>query len=396
MTHNNRIVSVDIAKGFILLIIIALTDYYPGILRIWFNSEPLPSSLNIISGLSFTAFFYLSGITFPFFVSKKINQNNSTNEIIRMIFARTLILITVGMLLENISRVDASLTGLSQPLWTFFLITAIFLTWNRYPDRDNNFFTVNGLRVAGLAILVFLVLKFNSGTYENNGSLIPGCWELPGLLGWGFLVSSLTWLALHNSLTGTFTVWLFFFSLNVISALGLNDYLDPARKYFGVLIDGFIPSIVLAGHLTGILLKKYPVSELLKPALIIGGAGVLFIISGILSVRFFPLSDSFNNPSLTLAGTGTASLLFILLYIFTELRKPGLRAGFAGTAGAGFFSAYLIYFFISSAIALTGINLLFYKTSGIFLIKAGGSVAFALIIILSGNLLARTGIRLKF
>jgi hypothetical protein len=396
MIYNDRIGAADIAKGISLIIIITLYDFYPGLLQSWFSSEALPATINVITGFSFTAFFYLSGVTIPFFITKKINQGNSVYEVIRMIFARTLILITVGVLLANIPRVNPEFTGVSQPLWALMLIVAIFLTWNRYPDRENNFFTVSGLRILGLAIIVFLVFRFRSGSYENNGSFIPGCWELPGLLGWGFLVSSLVWLALRNSIAGTLIILFFFLSLNVINALGLNDYLDPARRYFGVLIDGFIPSIVLCGHLTGVVLKRYPPAEYKKPALLIAGGGIIFVTAGILTIRSFPLTGSFNNPAWAIAGAGTASLIFIILYMIFDLRRYRWRPVLIESAGGSFFTVYIIYFLISSMISLSGLNLLIYKTSSLLLIKTGGSVIFSFVILLTGNFLLRTGIRLKF
>jgi len=396
MIYNDRIGAVDIAKGVILIIIITLYDFYPGLLQSWFGSERIPATINVIAGFAFTAFFYFSGITIPFFITKKINQYNSVYEVIRMIFARALILIAVGVFLANIPRVNPELTGVSQPLWALMLIVAIFLTWNRYPDRENNFFTVSGLRIIGLALIVFLVFKFRSGSYENNGSFIPGCWELPGLLGWGFLVSSLLWLALRNSIAGTLIILLFFLSLNLISALGLNDYLDPARRYFGVLIDGFIPSIVLCGHLTGVALKRYPPSEYMKSALFIAGGGIIFVTAGILTIRYFPLTGSFNNPSWAILGAGTSSLIFIILYLIFDLRRYRWRPVIIESAGSSFFTVYMIYFLISSMISLSGINLLIYKTSSLLLIKTGGSLTFSFVIVLTGNFLLRSGIRLKF
>lgn len=396
MTHTDRIGAVDLAKGIILLIILTLTDYHSGILNEWFNSNLSATSLNILATLSFGAFFYLSGITIPFFVTKKINEGNSNPEIIRMIFARTLILLVAGMMLANYDRVDAGLTGFSGPLWLVLLTIAIFLVWNRYPEKENIFFTVSGLRILGLAILVFLVLKFRSGSYENSGSLIPGSWELPGLLGWGFLISSLIWLALRNSIAGTLIAFLFFFSLSIIGALGLNHYLDPARKYAGVLIDGFIPAIILAGHTTGVLLKRTPEPEYPKLSLILLSSGIVLAASGIFSLRFFPEKSTFNNPSWVLITTGASSALFVIFLWLTDLRKVPMRLPVTETAGKNFFSVYIIFFLMSGLISLSKFNILIYKTSDILLIKIGGSFILSLLTAFITYLLARAGIRLKF
>jgi len=377
-------------------VIIALTDYYPGIIKEWFNSNLATSALNIFAMLSFGTFFYLSGITIPFYVSKKINEGHSNPEIIRMIFARTLILIVVGMMLANYDRVNAGLTGFSGSLWLVLLTVAIFLVWNRYPERDNIFFTVSGLRILGLVILVFLVLKFNSGSYENSGSLVPGCWELPGMLGWGFLVSALTWMALRNSIAGSIIALLFFFSLNIIGALGLNHFLDPARKFAGILIDGFVPSIILAGHITGVLLKRHPESEYPKLSLVLLSTALVLIFAGIFTIKLFPDNGTFNNPAWALITIGTSSALFVTLLWLTDLQKIPLRMPVTETAGKNFFTAYVIFFLLSGLASLSKLNILIYKTSDILLIKAAGSVILSFVILFITSRLARAGIRLKF
>ncbi|MGQ9620476.1 MAG: hypothetical protein ACUVTX_05760 [Bacteroidales bacterium] len=396
MTINNHISSISMAKGIILLITITLIDYYPDLLQEWFNSSPMPPCLNIIAGLSLGVFFFLSGITIPFFVTKKINEGHSNYEIIRLIFARTIILAVVGIMLANISRLNPELTGMGQALWSVLLIVAIFLIWNRYPDRENNFFTVSGLKISGLAILVFLVFKFNSGFYENSGSLILGYWELPGLMAWGFLISALIWLALRNSIAGTIIAWLFFLSLNIIGSMGMNNFFNPARKYMGVLIDGFVPSIVLSGHLTGIMIKRYPRSAYSKLCLIIISAGIFLVAAGIITTGFFRSEKTFNNPSWALTGTGAASILFVLLFWLKEIHNKPARPLLTETAGKNFFTAYLLYIFISGLISLSGLNILLYKMSELSVIRAGGSVLFSFFIIFITFLLARAGVRLKF
>ncbi|HRR15269.1 MAG TPA: hypothetical protein P5320_00980 [Bacteroidales bacterium] len=396
MVHTDRIGAVDVAKGIALLVIVALTDYSPGIINDWFSSTLETPFLNILATLSFGTFFYLSGITIPFYVSKKINEGHSSPEIIRMIFARTLILLVVGMMLSNYDRVNSSLTGFSGSLWLVLLVIAIFLVWNRYPEREDIFFTVSGLRILGLAILVFLVLKFNSGSFENSGSLIPGSWELPGMLGWGFLISALIWLALRNSIAGTLLALLFFLALNIIGALGLNPYLDPARKYAGIIIDGFIPAIILAGHTTGVLLKRYPESEYPKLSLVILFIAIIFIVSGIFTLKFFPEGTTFNNPAWVLTSTGAASMLFVILLWLTDLRKTPLRLPVTETAGKNFITAYILFFLVSGLISLSKLNILIYKTSDSLLIKTAGSVFLSFVIIFITSSLARVGIRLKF
>ncbi|MBP8959354.1 MAG: hypothetical protein KBG40_02895 [Bacteroidales bacterium] len=396
MTSDYRIVPVYNAKGIILIIILAIIDMYPGALSAWVYCQPLSVSISVILTLSLISFFYLSGITIPFELSEKINMDRSKYEIIKYIFAQTLIYVVVGMCIANITRVNKDLTGFNSSVWAILLVISIFLIWNHYPDKENNFFTVSGLRFFGLLILVFLVFKFKSGNYENNGSLIAGYWELPGLYGWGFLVASLTWLLLRNSITGTSIIWFFFFALNIICALGMTSSLGPTRKYLGILIDGFIPSAFIAGVITGIFIRRSPVSFWTKMSLIVGAAGIVLTATGIIIGKFIPLTVTFNNnPAWALAGTGIASLFFILFFYLHEVRKISFPARLFESAGTNFFTAYIIIFLVYSIINLSGIDILIYKNSSLAPVKTGGSILFSLLITILVSAMARAGIRLK-
>ncbi len=396
MSHSTRIISADMGKGFILAAIAALSGYYPSILSNWVNAVEMQPLLNIFTGLTFGFFFFFYGLTIPFYVSKKINKGNASYDILKIIFARTLILLVVGILLANISRVNSRLTGIPAPLWSFLLIAAIFLVWNRYPEKDNNFFTVSGLRVVGLAVLVFLVLKFRSGSWENDGSLVPGYWELPGLAGWGFLISSLSWLALRNSLTGTFILWSFFFSLNILAGLEMNRYLDPVRPFIGVIIDGYIPVLVLSGHLAGIIVKRHSLSEikkLLLPALLIA---VIIIIAGIFLLRFFPIGNSFGNPAFALLISGSASLFFLLMFLKYDIKNKPISLNMFRITGQSFFTAYMIYLVISAIIKTTGADSLIYTDSTSSLLRMAAAIFVSLTIVILTYLLHKAGIKLKF
>jgi hypothetical protein len=336
------------------------------------------------------------GMTIPFSISAKISEGLDVYDIMRRIFARSLILITVGVLMVNTTRVEPELTGLSKNIWALLLFIAIFLVWNRYPEKENNFFIISGLRLAGLATLLFLVFRFRSGSYENNGSLIPGWWELPGLAGWGYLVAGLTYLAFRNSIAGTLAVWALFLALNFLSALNLSDFLDPVRPYFGVLLDGYIPVIVLSGHLAGVLLKRYPVNEYHKPLIVMLISGVIMTGAGI-TLNIWLLPDGvYGNPAWALICSGIAILLFSLLFWLDEILKVINPAVIFKPAGSNIFSIYILQFLLFNLAALAGLNIFFFLKPGSVLLNIAGSAVWVLLVIWISALLARFSVRLKF
>ena len=300
------------------------------------------------------------------------------------------------MLLVNTERVDTVLTGFSIHIWSMLLVAAFFLVWNRYPENDSRFFTVTGLRLTGLAILLILVFKFRSGTFENNGSLIPGWWEIPGLAGWAYLTGAFVWLAFRNSLFITIMIWLFFLGLTILENLGITGYLDPVKPYFGVLTGGYIPFNAISGQLTGIVLKKYSITSIGKPVLIIAVSAAILAVTGLLLVQNTFTAGVYGNPGWALIGVACTAAFFALVLWLDEVMKLFTRFKFLRTAGINMMTIYLIPYFFYSLIWLSGVNIFFYSEGDTAIISITGSVIWTGFILWVCLLLAKYGIRLKF
>jgi heparan-alpha-glucosaminide N-acetyltransferase len=396
MSSNSRIGAIDILKGVIIISILFLNVFYLSSLPLWPGSTGTPATAGIAAGILFPALIFLIGMTIPFSISKKINEGLTGRDIIRLLFTRSIILIAVGVLMVNAVRVEPGLTGFSRYLWAILLFTGIFLTWNRYPEKENNFFTVSGLRLVGLAILVFLVFRFRSGTFENNGSLIPGWWELTGLAGWGYLIAGLTYIAFRNSLAGTLAVWIVFLSLNILSWLNMTTVLDPVRPYLGVLLNGYIPVIILTGQLAGIILKKIPANEPRKSLMIILFSGILLTASGIFLYKFHFTGGIFGNPAWALISSGITALFFIVLYWLDEVKKVMNGALVFKPVGENMFTIYIVQFLLLNIVWLTGTDFFFFLKPGVVFLNISGSAVWTLLVLGISSLLIRFNIRLKF
>lgn len=392
----DRINSIDITRGIIIILILVLNILYSGHLPLWSESTISAENFNILGGLALPAFIFLYSITVPFALTKKINEGLSGYEISRYIFARALILITIGVLLVNTQRVNAEETGINRFIWTALLVIAVYFVWNRYEEKENNFFTSNGIRLIGLAILVFLVFKFRSGTYENNGSLIPGWWELPGLAGWGFLVTAFTWLAFRNSLTGSAAILIIFLTLNILNYFGYEKFLDPVKPYFGVLITGYIPVISLSGLMTGIMLRKFTARENVTTVTILAISGIALVAVGIILQKFIFNTGIYGNPAWALIESGSIIILFSLVFLTDEVLRLSKPLTFLRLPGINMISAYILLFLLFSLAGLTGINILFFLENDNMLVSIVGSLFWAAIILATQHLLLKFNIRLKF
>ena len=395
MTTGERYHSIDIVKGIMVLLLLFVSALcLPDILPWFSDGKPLTGGVDI-SAWVISGFLFMAGMTVPFNISKKINNNVPTYEISRGIIGRSIILIMIGILMVNTHRVNTELTGFNNWIWSGLMFVAVFLVWNRYQDEENKFFTITGLRLIGLALLVFLVFKFRSGSFENGGSLIPGWWELPGLMGWGYLITAFTYLALRNSILGTVIMLLIFFLLNIFSQLGLTDFFNPFRPFIGVITDGYVPFILLSGHFTSLILKRYSESETPKIVKSILSAAALSIVPGIILMKLMTLSGSNQNPSIALISNGICMLMFLFFHWLIDLKKYGRWFGFFKPAGENALTAYLFSFVIYNILWLCRIPVFFFRQSAIPFINIAASGVLAILMMVLVSIIIKLNVRLK-
>jgi predicted acyltransferase len=343
----------------------------------------------------FPGFLFIVGMAIPFAFSKRFSAGQSLYEISRHIITRSLSLIIIGVLMLNSERVNPELTGISKNLWAILMYLGVFLFWNDYPDKENKFFTITGLKFTGLAIFAFLVLKFRSGQPANNGSLITSWWGILGLIGWGYLVSAFTYVLCRDSILKTSLFALFFLIMNMLSDWKLLGFLDPVKPVFGIIIDGNVPFIVLSGLIGGLLIKKIPVREFKKVIPVFLALGLMYLLAGFILRRWFIISKIQATPSWAMICNGISFLVFIILYWIIDVRNKIKWATFLQPAGENSLTTYIAPDILYYLIWSSGIPLLIYKQSHEPLIIVAGSLVWALLMVGLTALLARLKIKLR-
>ena len=394
MTENNRICSIDIMRGLTLVLMLFVNDLYmPGV-PAWLGHRAADFDGMGLADWVFPGFLFMVGMAIPFSIGNRIAKGENTYSLVRHIVIRSVSLLIIGVLSLNSGRVNAEFTGMSENLWSILMLTGVFLIWNRYTENDKNFFTIAGLRFAGIALLVFLVFRFRSGQMVNNGSLITGWWGILGLIGWGYLVSALVYLAIRDNILNTIVALLFFLTLNILSKLDLLDSLNSLRPILGVIIEGNVPFIVISGLLTTLILKKIS-SDYRKTIITISAIGIFCIIAGFVLRNWFIISKIQATPSWGFICNGISMLLFALLYWIIDIRKHTKWTFFLKPAGENSLTTYLAPDIIYYIIFSTGIPVLFYKQSGSPLVVIAGSVIWSLLMVGFTALLVRFNIKLK-
>jgi heparan-alpha-glucosaminide N-acetyltransferase len=391
MTDSNRIYSIDIMRGLTLILMLFVNDLHmPGV-PAWLGHRAADFDGMGLADWVFPGFLFMVGMAIPFSISNRIAKGENTYSLVRHIVIRSVSLLIIGVLSLNSGRVNAEFTGMSENLWSILMLIGVFLIWNKYTENDKNFFTIAGLRLAGIALLVFLVFRFRSGQMVNNGSLITGWWGILGLIGWGYLVSSLVYLAIRDNILNTAVALLFFLTLNILSKLDLLNSLNPVKPILGVIIEGNVPFIVIFGLLTTLILKKLSYDNS-KTIIAISAIGIFCLIAGFVLRKWFIISKIQATPSWGFICNGISMMLFALLY---WIRKNIKWTFFLKPAGENSLTTYLAPDIIYYVIFSTSIPVLFYKQSGSPLVVIAGSVIWALLMVGFTALLVRFNIKLK-
>jgi predicted acyltransferase len=391
MSNNNRILSIDIMRGLTLFLMLFVNDLFaPGVPKWLTHTAALEDGMGLADWV-FPGFLFMVGLSIPFAFIARRNHGQSDSQLLLHILVRTLSLLIIGIFMVNLENYNANLTGINKSVWAILVYFSIFLIWNNYPK---SFKFINILKFIGIFGLVIMAVVYRSGTAENEGWMHTSWWGILGLIGWGYLVSALTYLFLKDRIGAIFAVWIAFISLNILAQTSYLDFLNPIKSIFGVIIDGNVPSIVISGLLIGILLKKYK-TNYKRFLVFIVPIGIICIGLGFLLRKWFIISKIIGTPSWAMLCNGISILVFAVLLYLLDIKKIRSWSVIFLPAGQNSLTTYLapdiLYFIIWSI----PVNILFYKQIGNPWLAVIGSIFWALAMIGFAKLLSKINIRLK-
>jgi predicted acyltransferase len=394
MTNPVRITSIDIMRGLTLLLMLFVNDLNMKVAPAWLGHMPADFDGMGLADWVFPGFLFIVGMAIPFAISGRISKGDPVSKIILHIAIRTISLLVIGVLMLNTGRVNPQATGIGKDLWALMMYVSVFLVWNDYPKGSRGWL-FSLLKTAGIAALIFLVVIFRSGPDDEPGWMITGWWGILGLIGWGYLVASLIYLALRDSITGIAGAVLFFLVLNMLDLKGLLAFLDPIRPALGIIIQGNVPLIVLTGMLAGVLLRKMKTSGHQRIISVFIVLGVVSLAFGFILRNWFIISKIQATPSWGMICSGISFLVFIMIYWLADVKGAKKWAAFVKPAGQYSLTTYLAPDILYHAIWMSAVPVLIYKQSSEPLVVVIGSVVWALLMAGLTALLAKLNIRLK-
>lgn len=393
MQKKNRVLTIDVMRGLTLFLMLFVNDLYGTEVPEWLTHRPANFDGMGLADWVFPGFLFMVGLAVPFAIQSRLNKGDSKLKLLGHVILRTISLLIIGVLMLNVSRLNPELTGLNKNLWAILVYLSIFLIWNKYANLKSKFVAL--LKGIGVIGLITLVLVFKAGSADEILWIETGWWGILGLIGWGYLVTAITFLVVKENLVKTGIIWILFIVGNILSQLGLLSFLNFLNPVFGVILGGSIPSIVLAGLFFSLILRKISGENLIK-FLVLGIAlGVLVLGFGYVLRHWFIISKIKGTPSWALICSGISILIFMFLYIVIDIFGVKKWTAVLKPAGQNSLTTYLAPDILYFTIWLSGSSMLFYKQSEHTMIVIFGSIVWALLMIGLAAILSKIGIRLK-
>jgi heparan-alpha-glucosaminide N-acetyltransferase len=394
MEKTNRILSIDIMRGLTLFLMLFVNDLYVQGVPHWMVHTDANYDGMGLADWVFPGFLFMVGLSIQYAINSRIQKGQSKKMIFGHVVLRTLSLLLIGVLMLNSGRLNPELSGLDANLWAILMYISVFLIWNSYPENEKLKKLFLGLKILGIIGLILLAVVFKAGEPGNISWFQTSWWGILGLIGWGYLVAASVYLLIGMRLWPTIAVWLFFILMNVLSSLGLTDFLDFIKPVFGVIINGDVPSVVLSGLVVSIILKQSAFRPG-KKVIIIMLLGILCLSIGFFLRHWFIISKIQGTPSWTMICNGISMIIFSAMYFIIDIHEKVKWAAIFKPAGQNSLTTYLAPDIIYCTIWGLGLPIFFYKQDVSQWMAVLGSIGWALAMVGFAALLAKINIRLK-
>jgi predicted acyltransferase len=339
-----RINSVDIFRGLTVLVMVFVNDV-SGVKGLPWWTYHMPEGRNGMTyvDMVFPAFLFIVGISIPLAIRRRIAKGDSPRQLWTHVLARSASLVVIGLLLANLSNVDAQLTGISARMWAMLAFAGIFLFWNVYPSggRHKSWFAL--LRWTGLLLLCCAVVIFRRRIGQNQvGTLDFSYPEILGLIGFAYLSVCILYLLFRKSVWVFVTALIALNLLNVASKAGPLQWLERVPIYLWPFGTGDCASITMAGLIASMLFFEKPVAATFK-AKAVWALGYTVILFGA-GWALAPLGVSKNNgtPAWCLYSAATSTLIFLSVFWLADIKHWTKWAAFVKPAGSNTLLTYLL------------------------------------------------------
>jgi heparan-alpha-glucosaminide N-acetyltransferase len=346
---TQRVYTIDALRGITILVMIFVNEL-AGVSGIspWWKHAPADSDTMTFPDIVFPSFLFIVGMSIPFAISNRIRKGDSYPELIKHILFRSAGLLVLGVFMVNTEGgYNDELMILPISLWALLFAVFAIMVWNSYSDPRQG----KILRIAGAFCL--LALAFLYIREDGSRGITPQWWGILGLIGWAYLITSLTFLFGKGSLAvlgSALVLCVVWFALGDIDIEPKNSFLTFMNSQKGHATHS---SIVLSGVIITLLIFDERVTRTIAARLmLVAAAAVVSFIAGIILRQWFPVSKIFATPSWAFLCVGICIAVFLFLYWLIDIKQIRRWTSFVQPAAANPLLTYLIPFIIFAVMSL--------------------------------------------
>ena len=271
-----------------------------------------------LADIIFPAFLFIVGLSIPFALQ---NRSAQSSNLPLHIIKRSAVLMFWGFLFTNLETYDEENTLIQRGTWQYLAIFSMFFLFLDYSWLKRAWikYALQGL---GLALLVFLAATYKSADPESTW-LHFTWWGILGLIGWAYLFSALIFYYTAGKLWIQAAAWLFFVSFNILSKIGLTDFLDPFYPYIWIAGNGAMQAFAMAGVVVAVFYRNVLSNGKMRLFwFTVPSAGMLLAILGFaLRSSTGGMSKAFETPAWVLVCTCLCIWCYLLFVFIVDVDK---------------------------------------------------------------------------
>lgn len=344
---TDRVLSMDLFRGLtIVLMVFANTSTKMGLPWWMEHAYHTEGKDQLITwpDVIFPAFLFIMGMAIPLALERRLAKGVSWMRVVGHVVVRGLLLMWLGGVLYGFG-INGEEMGISIAAWVvmgFVALGALLLDWpTKSSGSAGKPIWVWLLRMAALAYFVWATTAYRgsegSGFFRSSGFTF----SILGLLGFGYILTSIIWLASRRSVLARLAVYglaiLFGMHLQHSDAF-LKQWCPKIISYLdlpGSLTDYGL--IVLAGTFLGdvFLARRTPSSWFRRPRVFVAAFGLAFLVASALADGDF--FSTFVGLRKTLFSTGLCALVFLVIWqieqvagvtrVFKTATRPFVHVG---------------------------------------------------------------------
>jgi len=271
-----------------------------------------------LADVIFPAFLFIVGLSLPFSLQNRSAQNSSLPL---HIVKRSAILMFWGFLFSNLDTYDTENTIIQPGTWHYLAIFGMFFLFLDY-GWVKRMWVKYSLQGIGFLLLMFLAAIYKS-TDPEQPWLHFTWWEILGLIGWAYLYSALIFYFSQGRLWVLVVAWVVFVLYNLLSHLGLTDFMYPAYPSIWLSGNGAMQAFAMAGVVTAAFYRQM---------LAQGGLNKFWLTLAItsivmLAIGFFVrgytggLSKAYETPAWVFISTSACILCYMVFVFIIDVKQ---------------------------------------------------------------------------